>query len=428
MNLKGNSKIPSLKQQENNPNSKKLLQEFSQLIPKCKIPINFELRSFPVETSDYKHFEYLLELTTKPNIFDNLSDDFVISLIDLCLFHILHNEVQLSDKFLYYEIKVFYITGWIQLSCIHELFIFLISFLPLQHFNQILDQNLILKLIRLTCSPDFRETNSLEIIISIIYDRFPSLRHFIISNFLKNITYQITSISNFFSIQPALRFFLLFFKDFQGEWKEEFNFIYLQKFLPLFKSHFFVDFYSILSSISVIFYRHCLSLSYSTLLYMFKHWPKTNSLKISLFLRHFSTISFPISTLDSVDDVIIKMFEKINDCLHSNNFTIVMAALDLTFDIDFLILFEDFFPKILNNLIVNVKLLHDHWNCECRAFAHEVFEFLLSMKLYDTSFENYEKQEHESEARQFKWDQILMFAQQNDSSIHFNNNCYNIFF
>jgi serine/threonine-protein phosphatase 2A regulatory subunit B' len=298
--------------------------------------------------------------------------------------------------------------AWLHLELVYKIFEKFIPLAGQTYFNI----SFIESFLQLFASPDQRERHALKKCLRQIYKLCIRLRSMIrvkmqnlfISSLLNEILYP--------GIPDLLEFCISIISGFCVPLKDEHSDFLFNALVPLHRSPLYETFYHPLGNCIEKFIEKESSFVESVILRLLKIWPLANPSKELCFIEEMSTFIEYISE-DQFSIILVPFLTRIADCISSDHFKVVEAALNLWGSEHFVHLLSTFseraLPIIYSHLLMTGQ---NHWHQEIRQFSITVINFLtnidrVTLNAVAASNIKQKKLENNSETQKQRWINIL---------------------
>jgi serine/threonine-protein phosphatase 2A regulatory subunit B' len=213
-------------------------------------------------------------------------------------------------------------------------------------------------------------------------------------------------------VQDLLEFCISIISGFCVPFKDKHSDFLFNTLVPLHRSLLYETFYHSLGNCIEKFIEKESSFVESVILRLLKIWPLANSSKELCFIEEMSTFIKYISG-DQFSRILVPFLTRIADCISSEHFKVVEAALNLWGNEHFVHLLSTFSKRAL--LIIYSHLLmtgQNHWHQEIRQFSITVIKILtnidgVTLNAVAASNIKQKKLENNSETQKQQWINIL---------------------
>lgn len=350
---------------------------------------------------------------------DNFTDKIILLFIDLIKKNLLLPVPDVPKQYVYCDqIAQLTLENWSEFEYLHKIIFLLIRQIDNPIFINFLKSDFIRSLIGILNSPDSKEQSSIEQMITLISEKYPDTIELIYKESLSRIVHHIhddiEGKTTYFCVSSCLKFILTYFKQPVSNISSPDIFEF--KIFPLFSSYFLSEFYQNLNIICSMFYGLFDGLSSSSLRYLLSHWPETHTSKQVVYIYHIAVIVQNISS-DRLEKFLKPLMKRLKKCLHSSNFKIIAATLQIITNPSFLYQFSAFSEKVITTLYPSLSELSDYWHPDVKNKIEPALDFLAQMN--PTFFESLSKKNFMSEWENLKdddenvhnnWEKITLAA------------------
>ena len=218
-------------------------------------------------------------------------------------------------------------------------------------------------------TPDEQEQSAVEAVINSLCSSLPDSRAKVYNIVLKRLQMCAYGLAPYHFVVPGLRFVISNHKSLLiCPTSPD---VYVECIMPLFRCMFLPVFSMYLGQASSLFYSYFDELPGRVLVYLFKHWPETDSIKVPCFLNHIATI-IPLLGSDTRESVAADVFGRLEWCVKSLNSKVLLAAYKLMVDRTFMSYFSDMSQQFLPLLYPHVKQALGHWDSDVDRQARVV--------------------------------------------------------
>lgn len=223
----------------------------------------------------------------------------------------------------------------------------------------------IMGLVRCWDSPGEHERNAVNAMISELCERIP-VKARVFDMVLRRLELVHCGMAPCTFVGSALFFIVSSENDFRGFAVTEEQFV--KSVLPLFKSMFLPSFIFSLSRVAMIYYSYFDELPRAAIVYLFRHWPLTDSSKITGFTQHLMVLVRLFGD-DDVKKFVEPIFRRIAGCVESVNYKVALAGMQPLCDYGFMCRFAPVVDIVVPIIVRAVKAKQGYWHTEVANHA-----------------------------------------------------------
>jgi hypothetical protein len=260
------------------------------------------------------------------------------------------------------------------IDCVHSDLTALIKGVRLRNIEPFINKSFIERFCLMLRVPSPEEQKSMVSVINAIMVHIHSQIHNLFVSMSELISGYREGIFNYFCVAPALQFFISFYQG-QDERDPRSQNLFKTYIFPLFGSPFLEQFFPHLSELSVRFHGNNPSLAVWCQYYLLSRWPKTSSVKQSLFLKHCQLLSTSMKSNIS-EKLAERVFRRVARCIESDNFRVSVAGLEMVKDRQVLHAYGAVRATVYQILLPAVKKSQRHWSGDVKQLAVDVANLL----------------------------------------------------
>jgi len=319
---------------------------------------------------------------------DIVSDPIALRAMDSSTLNGLFNMIQVNlirdippppPEYIYADSKVMYsASNWIHLGLIHKILHSIVVNYDPAIISNYLSKNFMAQYIYLLSSPDNSEQNTVEIFIYHVFNSVPGFRQVIFNTFVKLLKRYIDNSLYYQPVSMTLKFFLYYFKSLSSPLKPQYISLYQILIFPLISKPFMFDFFESFHLLSTFYVENIPNLASWSLEFMFKHWPVTDSNKITAFLAHLVPLASSLNVL-TLKPLVRPIFLRLSSSLLSPNYKVSSTALELLLNPKFIFSFNSFSKEFIPLLFRGIDHCSRHWNQDVRKMSSEVYRTLFAI-------------------------------------------------
>ena len=316
------------------------------------------------------------------------------------------------SPFLLYSDSKAYITQplWPMISLIHNILLLSIKKLKVTEIAQFINHSFITKLIELFITPDLTERASLEVIVSVIFDKFPKQRSYMFHRVVQMCNGFLENTRIYTCVPPCIRFIHNYLR-LCPQTKVDISQLTQSLIAPLFSKNFSAEYFEDLQNFSIFVCEGDTQLTIWLLQYLIMHYPMTDSTKQCYFIQIFLVLT-RILPCNGAAHVASQVFSLIADAIVSDNFRVSLCALELIQNQCFMHQFSTYSAAIIRTIVPCLKITKNHW---CDMVRDATNEAMRAMRNFDKSVDRIvEKNDHKAAKKNREayniWAQILHSA------------------
>lgn len=250
-----------------------------------------------------------------------------------------------------------------------------------QNFQVLLDDRFSCFLVKQLDSPAPEEQAQVENDLHILLQDYAGSRTFILKYMLEKLIMHTDSKLYVSSMAPILRLFMSYFRSLKGKVSQNNLLMFRRVFYPLFGTEFAAEFESELNDLSTFFQSQDAGTSIWCMNYLKRHWPKTSTRKVQLFLRQLSSLlpSLPGPVMEQIGPTVLKILVPL---INDENWSISALVMSACGDSGFLCVYQAMPELITSTLIPATKCAAEsHWNADIREIASELLVKLIPFEM-----------------------------------------------
>lgn len=307
--------------------------------------------------------------------------------------------------------------SWAHLQVVYEFFLRVVSAeeLEVKVARRYITHNFVLRLLDLLLSEDSRERDYLKTVLHKIYGKVMPLRSFIrksVQQFFHRFLYELDGAYPH-GVAELLEIFGSVIHGFNVPLKDDHIRFLQNALIPLFRARSLSSFQQPLLYCFSRFIMKENPLIQNILRGLLRFWPKTNTVKETLFLCILEELLFQTHTQHYLESLEL-IFKRIAACITSPHFQVAERALFFWNNLDFVKMVsenrQEVFPVLIAALHQNTRL---HWSQAIHTLNYGVLKLLMEADppLFDDHFSAFKREDVEVSrrdvARVDKWNEIM---------------------
>ncbi|OHS97370.1 hypothetical protein TRFO_36403 [Tritrichomonas foetus] len=331
---------------------------------------------------------------------EGVPKDIIVQTFKMAEINLFVEPKDLQKQYTYNDLTIeLYNNNWEERESLFSILFVLLNYECLHsHQIQLITPHFIHKILHLLNSPDERERKMIEILVIKISDYNSCLKYDILKSLL-SLFDDFENISNFFIISAAKIYLNM-------KYYAENN---IHTFLRLFTHEKLCDFYDIVHYILIEYYHRDPSSRITSVNFLLKHWPISNSKSESCFIFHliFLLKKYNLDLNENqkkmIENYIHKSLKMADNMYQSISVLQVMTEMS---NLEFLLSFS----KKMGRIIINdLFSLCNHWSESVSDLSKLILTFIHREKI-EKLLENKQDNEDSEKKRNISWGKIYRMA------------------